>query len=135
MAESLRVLLVDDEPSIIKMVVRRLEVEGHRVAVAMDGQEALKKIEANAPDVIVLDVMLPKLNGYEVCTRLKQDPRYRHIPIVMFSAKGQPADEQIGMQCGAEAYLIKPFQPQALLDEIREAASRSRPAAPPPARS
>ena len=135
MAESLRVLLVYDEPSIITMVASRLEVEGHRVAVAMDGQDALKKIKANAPDVIVLDVMLPKLNGYEVCTRLKQNPRSRRIPIVMFNATGQLADEQIGLQGGAETDLITPFQPQALVDEILEAASRSRSAQPPPARS
>lgn len=119
MAEQARILLVDDEPSIIKMVGKRLEVEGFTVLLAMDGQEALAKAQAESPDLIILDLMLPKLNGYEVCSRLKQDPASRRIPVVLFTAKAYEKDEQLGMSCGADAYIRKPFQAQELMERIR----------------
>ena len=119
MAEKARILLVDDEPSIIKMVGKRLEVEGFTVLLAMDGQEALAKVQAESPDLVILDLMLPKLNGYEVCTRLKHDPARRKIPVVLFTAKAQDKDEQLGMSCGADAYIRKPFHAQELLERIR----------------
>ena len=119
MAEKRRILLVDDEPSIVKMVGKRLEVEGFEVLVAMDGQEALAKARAESPNLIVLDLMLPKVNGYEVCTMLKQDTRFQNIPIVLFTAKAQEKDEQLGMECGANAYVRKPFRAQELLEKIR----------------
>ena len=114
-----RILLVDDEPSIVKMVGKRLEVEGFEVLIAMDGQEGLSKAQTGNPDLIVLDLMLPKLNGYEVCTMLKQDARYQKIPVVLFTAKAQEKDEKLGMECGANAYVRKPFRAQELLDKIR----------------
>ena len=119
MADKHRILLVDDEPSIVKMVGKRLEVEGFEVLVAMDGQEGLTKAQAEHPDLIVLDLMLPKLNGYEICTMLKQDTRYRGIPIILFTAKAQEKDEKLGMECGANAYVRKPFRAQELLEKIR----------------
>ena len=119
MAEKHRILLVDDEPSIVKMVGKRLEVEGFDVIIAMDAQEALNKARSEHPDLIVLDLMLPKLNGYEVCTMLKQDTRYQKIPIVLFTAKAQEKDEKLGMECGANAYVRKPFRAQELLEKIR----------------
>ena len=119
MAEKHRILLVDDEPSIVKMVGKRLEVEGFEVLIAMDGQEGLSKAQTGNPDLIVLDLMLPKLNGYEVCTMLKQDARYQKIPVVLFTAKAQEKDEKLGMECGANAYVRKPFRAQELLDKIR----------------
>ncbi|MBI4342525.1 MAG: response regulator [Candidatus Omnitrophica bacterium] len=119
MAEKHRILLVDDEPSIVKMVGKRLEVEGFDVVIAMDGQEGLNKAQTEQPDLIVLDLMLPKLNGYEVCTMLKQDARYQKIPVVLFTAKAQEKDEKLGMDCGANAYVRKPFRAQELLDKIR----------------
>ncbi len=119
MADRVRILLVDDEPSIIKMVGKRLEVEGYDVMVAMDGQDGLKKAQTETPDLVILDLMLPKLNGYEVCTMLKQDGRFQKIPIVMFSAKAQEKDEKLGRECGADAYIRKPFKAQELLDQIR----------------
>ena len=119
MEGKLRILLVDDEPSIVKMVGKRLEIEGFEVLVAVDGQEALAKAKAEQPDLIVLDLMLPKLNGYEVCTMLKQDTRYQKIPIVLFTAKAQEKDEKLGMECGADAYVRKPFRAQELLEKIR----------------
>ena len=119
MSEKRRILLVDDEPSIVKMVGKRLEVEGFEVTVAMDGQDGLAKAQAAAPDLIILDLMLPKLNGYEVCTMLKQDVRYQKIPVILFTAKAQEKDEKLGMECGADAYIRKPFVAQDLLEKIR----------------
>ena len=119
MADRYRILLVDDEPSIVKMVGKRLEVEGFEVLIAMDGQEGLDKARAERPDLLVLDLMLPKLNGYEVCTMLKQDTRYQGIPVVLFTAKAQEKDEKLGLECGADAYVKKPFRAQELLEKIR----------------
>ena len=119
MAEKQRILLVDDEPSIVKMVGKRLEVEGFEVLIGTDGQEGLEKARAEHPNLIVLDLMLPKLNGYEICTMLKQDTRYQGIPIILFTAKAQEKDEKLGMECGANAYVRKPFRAQELLEKIR----------------
>ena len=120
MAERSRILLVDDEPSIVKMVSKRLEVEGFEVLVAMDGQDGLKKAQTESPDVLILDIMLPKLNGYEVCTMLKQDTRYQKLPVILFTAKAQDKDEKLGMACGADAYMRKPFNAQELVGKIHE---------------
>ena len=131
MAEAPRILLVDDEPSILKVVSKRLEVEGYQVLMAAEGQEALTKAQTESPDLIILDLMLPKLNGYEVCTMLKQDTRYQRIPIMLFTAKAQDKDEQLGMECGADAYVRKPFRAQELLETIRRLLAAShRPTAP-----
>ena len=127
MSEAVRILLVDDESSIIKMVGKRLEVEGYEVLVAMDGQEALAKARAEDPDLIILDLMLPKLNGYEVCRLLKFDQKFQHIPVIMFTAKAQEKDEHLGRECGAEAYIRKPFKAQELLDQIKALVRRPSP--------
>ncbi len=119
MSDRPRILLVDDEPSIVKMVGKRLEVEGFEVVIAMDGQDGLTKAQTERPNLIILDLMLPKLNGYEVCTMLKQDTRYQQIPIVLFTAKAHEKDEKLGMECGANAFVRKPFRAQELLDHIR----------------
>lgn len=125
--KKVRILLVDDEPSIVKMVGKRLEVEGFEVLVAMDGQEAVKKVQTEAPDLVILDLMLPKLNGYEVCMMLKEDTRYQKIPVVIFTAKAQEQDEKLGLACGADAYIRKPFKAQELLDQIRALANKPLP--------
>ena len=113
-----RVLLVDDEPSIIKVVGKRLEVAGYEVLTAMDGDEGLTKARLGKPDVIVLDLMMPKVNGFEVCAALKKDPKYQHIPVVIFTGKGRPMDEQLCRECGANAYITKPHKPEELIEQI-----------------
>ena len=113
-----KILLVDDEPSLVKIVSRRLEAEGFDVCVAMDGEEALHQTASEDPRLIILDVMLPKLTGYEVCRRLKTDPKYRRIPIILFTAKVQARDETIGFEAGADAYLRKPFRAPELIEKI-----------------
>ena len=117
--KKLRILLVDDEPSIVKMVGKRLEVEGFEVSVAMDGQEGLQKAQSQQQDLIILDLMLPKLNGYEVCGILKRDSRYEKIPVLMLSARAQEKDEKEGMAVGANAFMRKPFKSQELVEKIK----------------
>lgn len=128
MPEKTRILLVDDEPDIVKMVQKRLETEGYDVLTAMDGQEALAKARMEMPNLIILDLMLPKMDGYKVCTFLKQDVRYAKIPIVMFTARAYEGDEQLGFECGADAYIKKPFNSQELLEKIITLLSHSSPA-------
>ena len=119
MAEGkLRGLLVDDEPSIIKMVGKRLEVSGYEVVTASDGEDGLTKARLGRPDVVILDLMLPKMNGMEVCATLKQDHAYKHIPVIIFTARRQEMDEKLCRECGADAYITKAQQSKALLEQV-----------------
>ena len=127
---NVRILVVDDEPLIVTMLTKHFEEEGFTVLIARDGYEALTKARTEAPDLILLDLILPKLNGYEVCTLLKQDTRYQHIPVVMLTAKVQEKDEQLGRACGAQAYLKKPVHIQTLLEQIRATLPMKHPARP-----
>ena len=113
-----KILLVDDEPSMVQLVRRRLEEEGYQVVIAVDGQEAVDKARTERPDLIVLDVMLPKLMGFSVCARLKTDPQYARIPIILLTAKSQTKDEELGRTAGADAYIRKPFESKELLAAI-----------------
>ncbi len=120
MVERRRILLVDDEPNLVKIISRRLAAEGFEVSVATDGEAALERARTEKPDLILLDVMMPKLSGYEVCRQLKQDVRYKTIPILMLTALAQQSDEEFGLEVGADAYMRKPFKTQQLLDKINE---------------
>jgi two-component system alkaline phosphatase synthesis response regulator PhoP len=103
-----RILLVDDEESMLQTIGKRLEVAGFDVITAADGEEALLKARTGKAELVILDVMLPRLNGYEVCARLKQDPALRHLPVIMFTAKGDvPQEHLVGLLFGADAYLSK----------------------------
>ena len=113
-----RVLLVDDESSIVKLVGKGMEVAGFEVITAMDGQDGLTKARLGNPDIIVLDLMLPKMTGLEVCAALKQDDRYKHIPIIIFTGKGQEMDEKLCRELGANAYISKPHASGALIEQI-----------------
>ncbi len=115
-----KILIVDDEEDLVTMIKLRLEAAGYDTLEAYDGQEALKKAQDQNPDLIILDLMLPKMNGYKVCRMLKFNEKYRHIPIIMFTAKVQDTDKQMGQKVGADAYIIKPFEPDILLGKIRE---------------
>ena len=114
-----KILLVDDEPSLVKVVSRRLEAEGFKVRAAFDGEEALRLVTEERPELIILDVMLPKMNGHEVCRKLKWDARYQKIPVLMFTAKVQEKDEKIGFEAGADAYVCKPFRASELIEKIK----------------
>ena len=113
-----RVLLVDDEPGIMKAIGKRLDVSGYEVVTAMDGEAALTKARLGRPDVIILDLMLPKLSGMEVCATLKKEAGTRHIPIIIFTAKGRGMDEQLCRECGADAYINKAQESKALLEQV-----------------
>jgi DNA-binding response OmpR family regulator len=115
-----KILLVDDEKDLVRSVSFRLEDAGYEVVVAWDGQEALDKAKKEAPDLIILDLMLPKMNGYKVCGLLKADSRYNRIPIIMFTARAQEADRRMSEEVGADAYVTKPFEPEILFAKIEE---------------
>ncbi|MBU1367194.1 MAG: response regulator [Candidatus Omnitrophica bacterium] len=115
-----RILIVDDEVTLVKMVKMQVEAFGYDTLTAYDGQEALQKAHKEKPDSILLDLMLPKMDGYKVCGLLKADSRYHNIPIIMFTARTQDSDKEMGSECGADAYITKPFESQVLLSKIQE---------------
>jgi DNA-binding response OmpR family regulator len=115
-----RILIVDDEEDILSVLKFRLEANDYEVLTASDGQEGLNKARSEKPDLIILDLMLPKIDGYKVCRMLKFDENYKAIPIVIFTAKDQKKDEDLGKEMGADAYVTKPFEAEVLLEKIRE---------------
>ena len=115
-----RILLVDDEPQLVYLVASRLKASGYEVLTAGDGQTALEMAKKERPDLVVLDLMLPRMDGFKVCGLLKKDSRYASIPIILFSAKAQESDREMGMEAGADAYITKPFDPELLLGKIQE---------------
>ena len=114
-----KILVVDDEPSIVKILEARLKAEGYEVVSAMDGLTALDLAKKENPDLVILDLMLPKMDGYKVCGLLKKDTRYSKIPIILFTARAQEQDRKLGEEMGANAYLTKPFDSKTLLEKIR----------------
>ena len=115
-----RILVVDDEEDILSVLKFRLEANNYEVLSATDGQEGLNKARSERPDLIILDLMLPKLDGYKVCRMLKFDEGYKNIPIIMFTARDQKKDEELGKEMGADAYITKPFESEVLLEKIKE---------------
>jgi DNA-binding response OmpR family regulator len=115
-----RILIVDDEVQLVEMVKMRLESAGYEVILAYDGQEGFEKARRDKPDLIILDLMLPKMDGYKVCGLLKNDARYSKIPIIMFTARVQDEDMRLGKDLGAQEYVTKPFDPKILLSKIKE---------------
>jgi two-component system alkaline phosphatase synthesis response regulator PhoP len=124
-----RILVVEDELDLLKLVEGRLKLNGYDVLLAADGNDGLKKAREEKPDLIILDIMLPYLDGFQICRMLKFDQAYKHIPIIMFTARVQDADKELGKQMGADAYITKPFEAEVLLAKIKELLERSAPAA------
>ena len=114
------VLVVEDSVTQREMILNLLKGSGLKVTIANDGIEALKEIQANRPDLVVLDIVMPRMNGYEVCRRLKADPKTQNVPVVMCSSKGEEFDRYWGMKQGADAYIAKPFQPTELLGTVKQ---------------
>lgn len=114
-----RILIVDDEVHIANILRLTLEHEGFEVHTAHDGAEGLRKARELVPDLILLDLMLPSMDGYKVCRLLKFDEKYRHIKVVLVSAMGEAQDRELGRQVGADQYLSKPFKPDELVAEVR----------------
>lgn len=113
-----KILVVDDESGLLRAVSYLLEKEGYEVVTATNGLQGLIKAQKDRPDLIVLDVMLPGIDGFEVCSRLRADRQTQHIPIIMLSAKGQDSDRMTGLRVGAAAYLTKPVKNASLLGKI-----------------
>ena len=115
-----RVLVVDDDPVIRELLVVNLEIEGHETVTAQDGAEALEAVAARPPDLLLLDVMMPTLSGWQVAERLKSDPATAAIPIVLLTARAMEADVRKGSSLGVERYVTKPFDPMDLMDVCSE---------------
>jgi two-component system, OmpR family, alkaline phosphatase synthesis response regulator PhoP len=113
-----RILVVDDEIYIVHILDFSLGMEGYEVITALDGEQALEKARADKPDLIVLDIMMPKLDGYETCKILKAEPETKDIPVILLSAKGRNVDQKIGFEVGADDYITKPFSPRKLVERI-----------------
>ncbi len=114
------VLVVEDSVTQREMITDLLRGSGLTVDVASDGVEALEQIQGHLPDLVVLDIVMPRMNGYEVCRRLKADPKTQDVPIVMCSSKGEEFDRYWGMKQGADAYIAKPFQPTELVGTVKQ---------------
>lgn len=121
------ILVVDDEEPIQELLKFNLEKEGYQVITADDGPEALKTIEEKHPDLVVLDVMLPGMNGLEVCKQLRMNLKFGDLPVIMLTAKGEEIDKVLGLEIGADDYITKPFSPRELLARIRARLRRMKP--------
>jgi DNA-binding response OmpR family regulator len=121
-----RILIVDDEPSIVISLQYLMQRAGYEVAVAADGEAALQAVAEQSPDLVILDVMLPKVNGFDVCRRLRADPRWSGVKILMLTAKGRDTDVSKGLEVGADAYVTKPFSTRELVAEVAELLRRER---------
>ncbi len=119
-----KILLVDDEQDMVYAVKMQLEAEGFSVLTAKDGQEGLDKARKENPDLVILDLMLPKIDGYKVCRMLKFDEKYKKIPIIIYTARAPAGAEKRGYEAGADAYMTKPFDPKKLLAKINELLNR-----------
>jgi len=114
-----KILIADDEPNIIAAIEFLLQQDGHEVLTAQNGEQALRLVEARIPDLVLLDVMMPLKSGYEVCKRIRERADWRHIKIVMLSAKGREAELSKGLSMGADLYVTKPFSTRELVANIK----------------
>jgi len=114
-----KILAVDDEKHIVRLVQVNLQRAGYEVVTANDGREALEKVATERPDLVVLDVMMPYMDGFEVLRNLRANPETRELPVIMLTAKAQDADVFKGWQSGVDAYLTKPFNPMELLSFVK----------------
>jgi DNA-binding response OmpR family regulator len=121
----IKVLAVDDDPVILRLIEVNLSLEGFQVAIAAGGDDALARAKETDPDVILLDVMMPGVTGWDVARRLKDDPATSAIPLVFLSARTQEEDRRKGQELGVAAYVSKPFDPVELVDTIRQVAGRA----------
>lgn len=113
-----KILIIDDEPGLLKALTVRLESEGYEIDTAKDGFEGLNKARATGPDLIVLDLMLPKINGFKVARMLKFDDNYKNIPIIMLSARSEDADKELGKETGGDVYMEKPYNEEDFIEAV-----------------
>jgi two-component system, OmpR family, alkaline phosphatase synthesis response regulator PhoP len=115
-----KVLVVDDEVNITQILEFSIGAEGFEVITAQNGEEAIEKARREQPDLIILDVMMPKIDGYEACRILKANPLTKNIPVVLLTAKGRDIDKRLGIEVGATDYIVKPFSPNRLVERINQ---------------
>jgi DNA-binding response OmpR family regulator len=115
-----KILVVDDEVNITQILEFSIGAEGYEVITAANGEEAIDKARREQPDLIVLDVMMPKIDGFEACRILKANPLTKNIPVVLLTAKGRDIDKKLGYEVGATDYIVKPFSPNKLVDRIHQ---------------
>ncbi len=122
-AKKMTILTADDDPQLLRLVTRNLQLEGYEVLAASDGQQALEQIEAKIPDLVLLDVMMPKMDGFTVCHRVRE---FSTVPIIIVTARGQDQDKVRGLDLGADDYLTKPFSVDELLARVRAVLRRAQ---------
>lgn len=114
------VLVVDDEPNIVLSLEFLMKQAGFAVRVARDGEAALRAMEEQAPDLVLLDVMLPKRDGYDVCQAIRADPRWKHVRILMLTARGREIEREKGLALGADDYITKPFSTREVVERVKQ---------------
>lgn len=122
-----KILIVEDDKNISRLVKYNLEKAGFDCVVTITGEEALEVLDKQAIDLIILDIMLPKIDGFEVCKQIKQDRKLSHIPIIMLTAKAEEVDKVVGFELGADDYVVKPFSPRELVLRIKAILKRGKP--------
>jgi len=115
-----KILIADDNQNIRDALTYLLEDEGYELILAKDGAEALQKVREQHPDVLFLDIMMPEINGYDVCRAIKSDPLVKETYVIMLTAKGQLAEQERGKEVGADEYIVKPFSPLELLSKVKK---------------
>lgn len=117
--EQKKILIADDNENIREALTYLLEDEGYKLWLAKDGADALKKVRDIRPDILFLDIMMPEMNGYDVCRKIKTDPELKSTYVIMLTAKGQVAEQERGREVGADEYIVKPFSPMEILSKIK----------------
>lgn len=115
-----KILIADDNENIRDALTYLLEDEGYELMLAKDGADALRKVRERKPDILFLDIMMPEINGYDVCRTIKNDPDLKSIYIIMLTAKGQVAEQERGKDVGADEYIVKPFSPMEILAKVKQ---------------
>ncbi|MDD2717523.1 MAG: response regulator [Candidatus Wallbacteria bacterium] len=119
------ILVVDDEPDILKLISVNLELEGFKVFTAKNGYEGIELVKTEKIDLVILDVMMPDINGYQICQYLKEDDKFKDIPVIILTAKVRKSDQFWSKKIGASLYLTKPFEPMYLVEKVREVLAAS----------
>ena len=114
-----KILIADDNENIREALTYLLEDEGYKLSLAKDGSETLKKVKEFRPDILFLDIMMPEINGYDVCRTIKTDPSLKNTYVIMLTAKGQVTEQERGKEVGADEYIVKPFSPMEILTKIK----------------